>query len=586
MQRRGLRRTSWASREAMPEVTRMYECTDCGNTELFRIDFAEESYGTILARSTSGGVWVIQDGTERYADYDYRYGENTIGCGACGSIKVVELQQSFRGLAGSRLHTVPRGTDELSEIVRDLVQIHSLSTESVVTALRGDRASVRTQSFPFTERRRLAQAVPLEIEDQLPFDLDEVVFDWNVSSSQRGRAHVIAAVAPRREVSSLIESLKAADCDPRVVECEGIALANLTGAFDLPGSRVLVDIGHHKTSLCVLVDGRPMAARSIGIAGAALTQALAEDRGLSLEDAERVKCDEGVLDPTLGAPLPKVGAVLDQIAQEIVRLVASLDATLHGGSCEVTLMGGSAQLDRIDELLAERSGLPTARIGLPREDTGLSLVAGGSPVLFAPTIALALRGTSRAVTDINLRQDEFAHRVDFGRHLRDFRSTGVLTLVLASLIIASFAIQTVLESRRAREIERGIDALYAAALPGRPIPTNPLADLREVVRDANERADFLGVYRGNLSALDVLTEISKHIPDDLAIVFEEVSIDRQTIRIRASTESFEAAERVGAELQKFGPFQQARVGAIETDKRTGSKRFNITISLAASGEPA
>jgi general secretion pathway protein L len=502
------------------------------------------------------------------------------------SIKVVELQQSFRGLTGSKVHWVPRGSDDLADVVRDLLEIHSLDKENVVTALRGDRASIRTTSFPFTERRRLAQAVPLEIEDQLPFDVEEIVFDWHLASTQRGRAEVISAVAQRHEVSSLIESLREAGCDPRIVECEGLVLANLTGAFELPGSRVLVDIGHRKTALCVLVAGRPVAARSIAVAGAALTQALAEDRGLGLEDAERVKCDEGVLDPTLGGPLPKVAGVLDQIAQEIVRLVASLDATLHGTVSEVTLMGGSAQLDRIDEILAERTGLPTARIGLPREDTGMSLVAGGSPVVFAPTIALALRGTSRAVTELNLRQDEFAHRVDFGRYLRDFRSTGVLALVLAALIVASFAIQTVLETRRASQVEARIEALYAGALPDRSLPANPVAAMREAVRDATERADFLGVYRGNLSALDLLTEISKQIPQDLLIVFEEVSIDRQTIRIRASSESFEAAERVGAALQQFAPFGEARIGAIETDKRTGSKRFNVTISLAGSGEAA
>ena len=111
-----------------------------------------------------------------------------------------------------------------------------------------------------------------------------------------------------------------------------------------------------------------------------------------------------------------------------------------------------------------------------------------------------------------------------------------------------------------------------------------MAGLREAVRNANERAEFLGVYRGNLSALDVLTEISKRVPPDLDIVFEELSIDRQTVRMRVYAKSFEAADRLGAELAKFAPFAQARIGAIETDRKRGGKRFNVTISLAPPDE--
>ena len=72
----------------------------------------------------------------------------------------------------------------------------------------------------------------------------------------------------------------------------------------------------------------------------------------------------------------------------------------------------------------------------------------------------------------------------------------------------------------------------------------------------------------------------------LDVVFEEVSIDHQTIRIRVSSSSFEAADRLGAELAKFPLFSQARIGAIETDRRTGGKKFNVTISLEPEGERA
>ena len=70
------------------------------------------------------------------------------------------------------------------------------------------------------------------------------------------------------------------------------------------------------------------------------------------------------------------------------------------------------------------------------------------------------------------------------------------------------------------------------------------------------------------------------------MVFEELSIDRQTVRMRVYAHSFEAADRLGQELAKFAPFAGARIGAIETDAKTGAKRFNVTIGLGAAEERA
>lgn len=497
------------------------------------------------------------------------------------SLKAVELQQSLRNLTAVHVRSVPRDEEQpLPEVLRRFIEVHRLATDHVVTALRGDRLSVRRLEFPFGERRRLAQAVPFEVEDTLPFELDQVVLDWQLIDSERNRSRVVAAIAPRVRVSELIESLHEAGCDARTVEAEGLVLANLCAAFDLSGPRLLVDLGHSKTTFCALYDEKAVAAHSFGVAGRALTEAVAEDRGLSLVAAERAKCEHGIFDPVLGGRLEKASAVLDQIAGEIVRFLGSLETWLPARIEDVTLLGGSAQLARIDELLAERTGLSVSRLGLPQAALGPGLVAGGSPVLFAPAIALALRGSARARTDMNFRQDEFARRLDLSRYRRDFGSTGVLAGIVLALGIASALSGALLESGSARRADAQIAELYSEAFPGKPVPENPVAAMREAVREAHARAEFLGVYRGNRSALDLLGEISRRVPPELDVVFEELSIDRQTIRIRAFTKSFEAAERLGAELAKFEPFAKVQVGSIETDRRTDVKKFNITIGLA------
>jgi general secretion pathway protein L len=501
------------------------------------------------------------------------------------SIKAVEVQQSLRAFRSVNVRSVPREREgPVSDLVRRFATVHRLSTDHVVTAVRGDRLSVRRLTFPFSERRRLAQAVPFEIEDALPFDIEDILLDWSIDRSDRHHAEVVAAIAQRTEVSELIETLHEAGCDPRTVEAEGLVLANLRASFDLPENVLLVDLGHSKTTLCGLSEHGPVAARSMQVGGRAITEAIAQDRGISLEAAEQEKCETGIFDPVLGSPLPKAEAVIDQIGAEMVRFATSLDPIIPGGISQVIIFGGTAQMERIDELFSERTGFDVQRLGLPGGDEGTGFVAGGNPVLYAPAIALALRGTPRRTTDLNFRQDEFAHRFDFGRYRRDFGTTGVLAGIVLGLGALNFASGALLESRSAGDIESQIQAIHESVFPGEPLSSNPVGALRKAVRTSRDRADFLGVYSGNRSALDLLEEISRRVPADLEVLFDELSIDGQTIRIRVSATSFEAADRLGAELAKFGPFSHSRIGAIETDRQTGAKNFNVTISLSGPGE--
>jgi hypothetical protein len=258
-------------------------------------------------------------------------------------------------------------------------------------------------------------------------------------------------------------------------------------------------------------------------------------------------------------------------------VLASLGAGPIG---QLTLFGGTAHLDRIEELLTERTRIPAARLGEPVEGHGDSLASAGPPLDHAPAIALALRGTSQARTRTNFLQDEFAVRIDLSRYRKDFGSTAAMAAAALLLAVIGFAVSTALEIRRADSIEATVASIYSEAFGGKPAPPNPVGSLRQAVEQANDRAVYLGVYPGNLSALDVLSEISRRVPPDLDITFEEVNIDRQLVRMKVYAKTFESADRLGAELAKYEPFARTKIGSIESDAKSGGKRFTVTISLA------
>jgi type IV pilus assembly protein PilM len=470
------------------------------------------------------------------------------------------------------------------------VSLHRLSTEHVVTALRGDRISTRRITFPFSEQKKINAAIAFEVEEDLPFDIDDCLIDWERTRSDRSSTEVVASIAKRADVSEIVETLGAAGCAPQTLETEGLVLGNLTALFDLPGTRMLIDLGHTKSTCCILVDGRAVAARTIPVGGRLLTEAVAKDRGLDFDRAEQTKHEEDVVGRAARGSMPETAAVIDRLVREIVRTASSLEGTLadlgSGPVAKLTLFGGGAQLGGIDAMLSERTGIPAACLDRPEAGHGESLDTAVPLLLYAPAIALALRGTARARTRTNFLQDEFAVRFDLSRYRRDFGSTAMLAGIALLLAIVSFVTATTLEFRRADAVEAAVNQLYSDAFPGEAVPDNAATALRQALRDADARAEFLGVYPGNLSALDVLTEISRHIPADLELVFEELMIDRQTIRMKVFAKKFESADRLGAELAKFPPFARAQIGAIENVPKRDGKRFTVTITLATEEERA
>jgi general secretion pathway protein L len=505
------------------------------------------------------------------------------------AVKAVELRQTLRELTLVQARSLPvSDAPSLPAEIRDFLQTYDLPHEFAVASVAGDRLSTRRVSFPFRDQRKIRSAVPFEVESQVPFELDDYFVDFEVTGEREGGTDVVAALVPKAEVALLLGALHEARLEPRIVEAEGLALANLVAFFPLEGTRLLADVGHRKTTLCLCVDGRAVAARTLSVAGHAITQALAAERGIGEVEAERLKIEEGVLGPA--RPSPAGSAVVDRLARELVRTIGSLETALppreDGAPLvdEITLLGGSAHLHRLDEYLTERTGLVVRRLAPAPGDLGAALLALGDPLLFAPALALALRGSTKATTRMNFRQDELAHRIDLVGLAREFRSTGAILGLVALLALAGLAARIFLADRRGDSVERQSHALYAEAFPGQPAPSSVMTAMRDAVGKAQSRADTLGVYRGNLSALDILTEISARVPPDLEVVFEELVIDGQVVQIKGHTPAFGSVDRLRAELARYEPFSSITVGDITSDPRRGGQSFSMRISLLAGAE--
>ena len=503
------------------------------------------------------------------------------------ALKAVELRQTLRGLEGVQMRTHERaaGQTTLAEEIQHFLRLYPFSSDRICSAIPEDRISARRLDFPFRDHKKLSQAVPFELEEAVPFEIDEIVMDWQLVGGDRNHGVVITAIAQPRDVAQALNDLSEGGCVPRILEAEGLALANLSAVFDLPQTCILADIGHRRTTFCSLAGGQPIAAHSIPMAGKTITEAIAQSENVDLQAAERIKCEHGVFGDDTHGPCPEAVEAIDRIARELVRCLGALEPGQGQASVEVILLGGGAHLQGLDEYLAEQAGVSVRLLSAPEDSEKAALVAGCDPVLFGPAIALALRATPKATTHLNFRQGEFAYRSNY-EWLRnpELRIPAILAGLCILLAIASGIASGRLEAMRAEKLERQLSATYAGLFPGEAIPSRPLTALGGAVASARERADFLGLYAGNLSALDLLTLLSDQIPPDLNVRFSEINIDRKVIRIKVSAENYEAQDRLENVLKAESVFAGADVTGSAKRLKNGSVTFGLSIPLEIAGE--
>ena len=501
------------------------------------------------------------------------------------SLKAVELRRTLRQLEPVQFRCEPRHLPGVSEPERlaHFLRSHVLPAEAIYCAVGGRFLSTRYLEFPFSDRKKLDRAVPFEVEDEVPFELEDLLVEWELIDGDPTHSSVAAVMAARTEIQSVLDPFLDAGLQPRILEAEGFVLANLASVFDLSDSQLILDIGHEKTQLSLIAKERTVFSRTLPIGGKALTQAVSEDRLCSIEDAERIKCEEGIFGAGFETNSPRALDLLDQIAREVVRTLQS-PVNLREGlepASTITLIGGSSKLHKLDEYLCERTGASTRRLLLPPDSADAALVAGGDSAIYATATALALRGTPKKKTRINFRKEEFAYSPGIRQYLGpDLRGTLALAVVVLFLVIGQVITGVVLKNRQAADVKEAVANIYSEAFPGKPIPSNPMAAMSAEISKAEARAEFLGAYGRLQSALDLLVEISDRIPPDLDVDFDDLRIDRSAIRVKAHAKNFEAVDRLKNVLSSAEPFVQTKVaGDVQNDKRRGGVTFSLNIAL-------
>lgn len=309
-------------------------------------------------------------------------------------VKVVELFVGSRSFQIHAYHTLnlktggPQDVDlAVIEFLREIAQKQNLSQTKFVLGIRQDKVAVRHRTFPFIEKNKISKALPLELEDELPFSVDNAVIDFKMICTRGSEAEILACATPDSNVEQLIAFFKDVGADLDIISPEGIAFANLFENFDSPvpqdaplpteateSSRtieVILHIGHSRTLVCAVEKQRLVAVRSILWGGKNIIDALAIKYQLPFAEAQKeMELKAFILNSKQQASF-EAKVFSDTISQAVREMIRDLQLSLleikTELQCEikgVLTTGGVSQIQGLSGFLTQMLELPVNKVRL------------------------------------------------------------------------------------------------------------------------------------------------------------------------------------------------------------------------------
>jgi type IV pilus assembly protein PilM len=255
----------------------------------------------------------------------------------------------------------------MTSALHELFSEKSFGSKIINLCAPGFHTFSKFVKLPPVDTSKVTQIIQYEAQQNVPFPLEEVVWDYQIlGAAASGELEVLLVAIKSDIVEGLFRVAEAAGLRLQLVDVSPAALCN---AFrynygDLEGCTMLLDIGA-KTSNLLFFEKGSVYSRGINIGANSITQDFSKESRLSFGEAEKLKIDQGFV--SLGGayeePENPHQAAISKIARQVMtRLHIQVNQTVQfyrgqqGGSApqQLFLSGGAAIMPYTAQFFSEK----------------------------------------------------------------------------------------------------------------------------------------------------------------------------------------------------------------------------------------
>src|SRR3954464_11189212 len=373
-----------------------------------------------------------------------------------GTVKVVEFVANEAGtLTLTQFGAKSLGQEGIQGSKREAAVLKAIQDLLGQKPYRGKNINVCAPGFhvfskfvklPPVDTSKVTQIIQYEAQQNVPFPLQEVVWDYQImGTSASGELEVLLVAIKSDVVEGLFRTAESGGLKINLVDVSPAALCN---AFrfnygDLEGCTMLLDIGAKTSNLLFFEKGK-VYARSINIGANSITTDFVAEAKIPFAKAEELKINEGFV--SLGGAYEEPDnphqAAISKIARQVMtRLYMQVNQTIQfyrtqqGGSApqRLFLAGGGSIMAYTREFFAEKLNVPIEYFNPFRNVQ----IAPGVAIeelekvahVFGEVVGLGLRNLAQCPVELNLVPKSIRKRQDLDQK-KPYFIAAIFSLVL------------------------------------------------------------------------------------------------------------------------------------------------------------
>ncbi|RIK66314.1 MAG: hypothetical protein DCC65_10095 [Planctomycetota bacterium] len=456
-------------------------------------------------------------------------------------------------------------TAVIIESLKTFISRNNLSDARVVLSVPGQQTLTRFTKMPPVEPKKIPDMVQYEATQQIPFDIDEVVWDYQVFTDKDSPDVEVGIFAIRKElIRNYLTTFTDLGIEPMIVQTSPMAsynAARFEQPADMPESIVLLDMGALATDLIIMEQNR-IWARPIPIGGNRFTEALVSAFKISFAKAEKLK-RTAATSKYARQVFQAMRPVFADLVSEVQRSVGYYTSTHRDAKIgRVIGMGNAFKLPGLQKFLQQNLQLEVDRFsGFKKLTTGGQEKSPGfvDNILSLPVVyGLALQGLGLAAVSSSLLPLE-VQRTILWRKKRPWFAASAACMALAGAsiwvgnLMASNQLQAGLGSMQNIDIIRAATTQQAEGIisnPGTDSPVEKAAKIAGAAQFFTTKLSSLDSMRkgdqATLTAMAKLPENNIFVPRILKIIHSSFAAARPESFAKATSprEYLDAARQI------------------------------------------
>ncbi|HEX7860500.1 MAG TPA: type IV pilus assembly protein PilM [Verrucomicrobiae bacterium] len=482
-----------------------------------------------------------------------------------GSVKVGEFIVNEQGtLTLTQFGTKTLGQEGTQESKREAAVLKAIQELLSQKQFRGRATNVCAPGFhvfskfvklPPVDTGKVTQIIQYEAQQNVPFPLAEVVWDYQImGTSANGELEVLLVAIKSDVVEGLFRTADAGGLKLQLVDVSPAALCN---AFrfnygDQEGCTMLLDIGAKTSNLLFFEKGK-VYARGINIGANSITTDFVAEAKMPFAKAEDLKINEGFV--SLGGayeePENPHQAAISKIARQVMtRLHMQVNQTIQfyrtqqGGSApqKLFLAGGGSIMAYTAQFFQEKLNVPVEyfnpfrniQIDPSVQTEELEKVAHG----FGEVVGLGLRNLAQCPVELNLVPKSIRSRQQFEQK-KPYFIAAIFSLVLVVFAYGMFY-------GKIADVKRSSHTVLQGNLQPLEAKVSQLEVQETAIRDTtNQIAKLVDYLEDKFFWPETLTEV-------------------RTVLMRIEQSQTQPGKPVGIWIEKFGTLATGG-GAVATE---------------------